>query len=97
MSVAAWLISHQPEARELAYAVAQHWYDDGEWDEGASVQSFGPHHFILAEDWKEITLSEYVNLRRSYLRDCTPGYVTISSYGEDIGEADYIRYQTRGL
>ena len=49
---------------EVANGVAQAWYGKGgRWDADEQVYRFGCHHFVLTEDWHEISLAEYVNLR----------------------------------
>ena len=89
--------SHQAEQQLLANEVAQCWHSGGggTWDEDESVYRFTSEHFVFAEDWRELSLAEYINLR-SVLTDCTPTYAGSHSYGEDT-EAEYIRLQTRGL
>ena len=58
------------QQRQVADAVVQAWLDGGRWDADEQVYRFGCHHFVLAEDWHEISLAEYVNFR-SGLSDCT--------------------------
>ena len=58
------------QQRQVANGVAQAWLDGGRWDADEQVYRFGCHHFVLAEDWREISLAEYVNFR-SGLSDCT--------------------------
>ena len=59
---------------EVANSVAQTWYGSGgRWDADEQVYRFGCHHFVLAEDWCEISLAEYANFR-AVLRDRTAGY-----------------------
>lgn len=58
------------QQRQVANGVAQAWLDGGRWDVDEQVYRFGCHHFVLAEDWHEISLAEYVNFR-SGLSDCT--------------------------
>ena len=41
------------------------------WDDSEEVWRFGTNHFVLAEDWRELSLADYVNLSRA-LPDCTP-------------------------
>lgn len=86
----------QGQRREmLADSIAQCWYESGgEWDTAENVWRFDTHHFVLAEDWRELTMAEYVNLAAD-LTDCTPDNIG-ESYSEDT-EAEYIRRQTRGL
>ncbi|PZO58024.1 MAG: hypothetical protein DCF15_06070 [Phormidesmis priestleyi] len=80
----------------LADSIAQCWYESGgEWDAAENAWRFDTHHFVLAEDWRELTIAEYINLATD-LTDCTPGYTSGPSYGENT-EAEYIRRQTRGL
>lgn len=56
----------------LANAIAKCWYEiGGEWDESEEVWRFGTHHFVLAEDWRELSVAEYANLATT-LPDCTP-------------------------
>ena len=56
----------------LANAIAKRWYESsGEWDDSEEVWRFGTNHFVLAEDWRELSLADYVNLSRA-LPDCTP-------------------------
>ena len=55
---------------QVANGVAQAWLDGGRWDADEQVYRFGCHHVVLAEDWREISLAEYVNFR-SGLNDCT--------------------------
>lgn len=56
----------------LVNGIARSWYESGgEWDEAEEVWRFDTHHFVLAEDWRELSLSEYVSLLRD-LSDCTP-------------------------
>ena len=64
----------QPEA--LANSISQGWISaaGGKWDEDENVWRFNPHHFIFAEDWREVTIADYINLAHD-LDDCTPGYV----------------------
>lgn len=81
--------------KTLADSIAQCWHESGgEWNTAEDAWRFDTHHFVLAEDWRELTMAEYVNLSVD-LPDCTPAYVG-SSYGEDT-EAAYIRRQTRRL
>lgn len=48
---------------EVANGVARGWYGiGGRWDEDEQVYRFALHRFVLAEDWHEISLAEYVNL-----------------------------------
>lgn len=87
---------NEQEQEALANSVAQSWYgDDGHWDKKKLVWRFDTHHFVLAEDWRELTMAEYVNLAID-LTDCTPGYVSGPSYGDNT-ESEYIRSQTRGM
>ena len=59
---------------EVANSVAQAWYGSGgRWDADEQVYRFGCHHFVLAEDGHEISLSEYVNFQ-AVLSDRTAGY-----------------------
>lgn len=58
------------QQRQVVDDVAQTWLDGGKWDADEQVYRFGCHHFVLAEDWHEISLAEYVNFR-SVLSDCT--------------------------
>jgi hypothetical protein len=56
---------------DVADSVARSWYGtDGKWDADEKVHRFSLRHFVLAEDWYEISLAEYVNLR-GVLSDCT--------------------------
>ena len=58
---------------EVTNSVARAWYGSGgRWDADEQVYRFSCHHFVLAEDWHEISLAEYVNFR-SVLRDLTAG------------------------
>lgn len=57
---------------QVANGVAQAWLDGGRWDADDQVYRFGCHHFILAEDWREISLAEYVSFR-AVLSDRTAG------------------------
>ena len=88
---------NEQEQATLANSVACSWYEGcgGHWDKQKAVWRFDTHHFVLAEDWRELTMAEYINLATD-LTDCTPGYVPGPSYGENT-EAAYIRRQTRGL
>jgi hypothetical protein len=54
---------------DVANSVAQHWCDGGVWDAAAQVYRFSLRRFVLAEDWHEVSLAEYVNLR-SLLKVC---------------------------
>ncbi|MGI8932522.1 MAG: hypothetical protein ACR2FS_00460 [Phormidesmis sp.] len=58
------------QQRQVVDDVAQAWLDGGQWDADEQVYRFGCQHFVLAEDWHEISLAEYVNFR-SVLSDCT--------------------------
>ncbi|WP_141242241.1 hypothetical protein [Leptolyngbya sp. BC1307] len=58
------------QQRQVVDDVAQAWLDGGQWDADEQVYRFGCQHFVLAEDWHEISLAEYVNFR-SGLSDCT--------------------------
>lgn len=79
----------------LADSIAQCWYESGgEWDMATNAWRFDTYHFVLAEDWRELTMAEYINLATD-LTDCTPNNIG-ASYGEDT-EAAYIRRQTHGL
>lgn len=60
------------QQRQVANGVAQALLDGGRWDADDQVYRFGCHHFILAEDWREISLAEYVNFRY-VLSDRTAG------------------------
>ena len=51
-------------------AVQARYGSGGKWDADEQVYRFGCYHFVLAEDWCEISLAEYVNLR-SLLTDRT--------------------------
>ena len=63
---------------QAADSVAQDWYGGGgTWDADEHVYHFSLRRFVLAEDWHEISLAEYVNLR-SVLRDLTPSYSAAS-------------------
>lgn len=56
---------------EVADSVAQNWYGvGGKWDADEHIYRFSLNRFVLAEDWYEISLAEYVNLR-SVLRNGT--------------------------
>mgnify|MGYP001794420013 CR=1 FL=1 len=74
--------------------IAQGWYPEGgEWDEDESAFVFCSERVLsaAAQDWEKISVGEYVQLSRA-LSDCTPGYVSGPTYGEDT-EAEYIRRQ----
>lgn len=63
----------------VANGVAQAWYGDGgRWDADEQLYRFGCCRFVLAEDWREISLAEYVNFRAA-LTDCTASYRQTSS------------------
>ena len=48
---------------EVANGVAKGWYGiGGRWDTDEQVYRFALHRFVLAEDWHEISLAEYINL-----------------------------------
>ena len=48
---------------EVANGIAKGWYGiGGRWDTDEQVYRFALHRFVLAEDWHEISLAEYVNL-----------------------------------
>lgn len=82
---------------DVAQAIAQGWYPEGgEWDEDESAFVFCSDRVLsaVAQDWKEISLAEYIQLSRA-LSDCTPGCISGPTYGEDT-EAEYIRRQARG-
>ncbi len=49
---------------DVADSVAQSWYGTGgKWDADEHVYRFSLRRFVLAEDWHEISLAEYANLR----------------------------------
>ena len=87
--------SNEQEQATLANSVACSWHgDDGHWDKTKAVWQIAKHHFVLAEDWRELSMAEYINLAAD-LTDCTPDNIG-ESYGENT-EAEYIRRQTGGL
>jgi hypothetical protein len=55
----------------ISDGVAQSWCGiSGQWEADEHIHRFSPRRFVLAEDWHEISLAEYVNLR-SLLSDRT--------------------------
>jgi hypothetical protein len=54
---------------DVANSVAQRWCDGGVWDADEQVYRFSLHRFVLAENWHEILLADYINLR-SLLKVC---------------------------
>lgn len=61
---------------KVAHDVARHWHQGGgQWDEQkkAYVFEFDPRISVEPNDYEEISLAEYINLRVR-LKDCTPGY-----------------------
>ena len=56
---------------QVANDVAQAWYGSGgRWDADEQVYRFGCCRFVLAEDWCEISLAQFVNFR-GVLKDLT--------------------------
>jgi hypothetical protein len=54
---------------DVANSVAQSWCDGGVWDADEQVYRSSLHRFVLAENWHEISLADYINLR-SLLKVC---------------------------
>ena len=49
---------------QVANGVVQAWYGSGgRWDADEQVYRFGCCRFVLAEDWREISLAEYANFQ----------------------------------
>ena len=64
-------IGKHTQQQQVADAVAEGWYGiGGRWDADERVYRFSCKRFVLAEDWREITLAEYINLR-DFLPDRT--------------------------
>lgn len=50
--------------QQAADGVAKAWYGiGGKWDADERVYRFSYRRFVLAEDWREISLADYINLR----------------------------------
>ena len=57
--------------QQVADGVTKGWYGiGGKWDTDEQVYRFSCRRFVLAEDWRELSLAEYINLR-DFLSDRT--------------------------